>query len=275
MSSDDSESYVIVHRSYDPIQTDMVGDLLRENGIAARVLGTRHGAVIGVAQNILQMHIEVPRSQAGQATDFLEAFFDGHGEELLEEHAGIAPDDDGDGDSGDDDELGASQDEHIAAALAGDGELASARAVRGGDLAHVRPLFAAGASLLLGFLGGGHLYCRRHFTAAVIVAGHVIAFTTMMAPRSDTLSSRWDSFFIGFTMALTLVLLDLVVSQWTVRETRRGVRATVARQIRAGALMVAVAGGVGWTVGPRVPEPEPTEEPDSSIIHAPRSHSYQ
>ena len=295
MASDSSEPYVIVHRSYDPIQTDMIGELLRENGIAARVLGTRHGAVIGVAQNILQMHIEVPRSQAGQATDFLEAFFDGDGEELLREHAGLSPDsmedsmDDGtDGDDDDDREdgdhggRGTVDDEldipDIAAALASDGELASARANRAGDLTHVRPLFAAGASLLLGFLAGAHLYCRRHVTAGVIVAGHMYAFVTMMAPNETTLSSRWDSFFIGFTMSLTLVALDLVIGQLVVRETRRGVRATIGRQLWAGALMVAVAGGVGSFIGPRVPEPERTPEnraaPDTGI-HAPSSYSFE
>jgi hypothetical protein len=81
-----TESFVIIHRSYDPVQADILGQLLRENGIYARVLGTRHGAVIGVSQNILQVHIEVPHSQAGEATDFLEDFFQTDGEQLLREY---------------------------------------------------------------------------------------------------------------------------------------------------------------------------------------------
>lgn len=89
-----SEKLVTVHRSSDPIQVDMLGALLRANGIAARVLGTRHGAAIGVSQHILELHIEVPQSQAGEATDFLEAFFGGDGAALLAEHAGMDAEDD-------------------------------------------------------------------------------------------------------------------------------------------------------------------------------------
>ena len=70
-----SEPFVIIHRTYDPIQADLLGDLLRDAGMAARVVGTRSGASIGVGQNIIEVHIAVPRTQAGQATDFLEAFF--------------------------------------------------------------------------------------------------------------------------------------------------------------------------------------------------------
>ena len=69
-----SDPFVIVHRTFDPIQADLVGDLLRDAGIAARVVGTRSGASIGVGQVIMEVHIAVPRSQAGQATDFLEEF---------------------------------------------------------------------------------------------------------------------------------------------------------------------------------------------------------
>ena len=50
-----SEKRVIVYRTSDPIQADMLGALLRENGIAACVLGTRHGAAIGVGQHILDL----------------------------------------------------------------------------------------------------------------------------------------------------------------------------------------------------------------------------
>src|SRR5262245_21573586 len=78
-----AERFVIVHRSYDPIQAEFLGELLRENHIAARVIGTRSAALIGVGPNAMQLHIEVPASQAGAATDFLEAFLAERGEELL------------------------------------------------------------------------------------------------------------------------------------------------------------------------------------------------
>ena len=97
-----AEKRVIVYRTTDPIQADMLGALLRENGIAACVLGTRHGAAIGVSQHILELTIEVPQAQAGPATDFLEAFFDSDGAALLAEHAGFAPEAEDDGEDGED-----------------------------------------------------------------------------------------------------------------------------------------------------------------------------
>jgi hypothetical protein len=69
------ERFVIVHRTTDPIQAELLGQLLRGGGLTARVVGTRSAASIGVGQHIVEIHISVPESEAGQATDFLEAHF--------------------------------------------------------------------------------------------------------------------------------------------------------------------------------------------------------
>jgi hypothetical protein len=142
-----SEPFVIVHRTYDPIQADLVGDLLRDAGIAARVVGTRSGAAIGVGQNILEVHIAVPQSQAGQATDFLEAFLSA------------------DASGGDD-----------AAAGDDDDEPEDAAAPR-----ELRPMFAAGSAFLT--FGVGHLYARRPWTAAALATGQAVAMYFLFAGR--------------------------------------------------------------------------------------------
>lgn len=159
--------YVTVHRTYDPLQADILGDLLRENGIAARVLGTRHGAVIGVGQNILQLHIEVPADQAGVATDFVESFLRGDG---------LAHDEDEDEDE--------------------DGDEAP-----GADRARPRsPLLAAGSVLLL--FGGGHLYAQRYWIAAVLAVGQVMAFVRL-ASHSWSVAASGAAMF---TLVLVLDL---------------------------------------------------------------------
>jgi hypothetical protein len=218
-----SENYVIVCRTYDAVQADMLGDLLRENGIAARVLGTRHGALIGVGQNILQMHIEVPQSQAGEATDFLEAFFQGEGAELLHEATGFE----------------------------GDEEPAEpgVAAPAGGARKALRPLFAAGLALMASAIGGGHLYGRRPFTALLIAAGHVMALASII-------SLEWKAVATGLAMYLTLLALDLAGSQVAVRAYNRGVSVSPLRQLVTGAIFLALAGAAGGLVGPRIPEPE-------------------
>lgn len=70
-----TEPFVIVHRTFDPIEADLLADLLRDAGLSPRVVGTRSGAAIGVGQNILEVQLAVPQSHAGEASDFLEAYF--------------------------------------------------------------------------------------------------------------------------------------------------------------------------------------------------------
>src|SRR6185436_19651167 len=138
-----SERFVIVHRTYDPIQADLLGDLMRDAGLAVRVTGTRSGAAIGVGQNILEVSIAVPADQAGEATDFLEAYFAGQpveGPEMPE-----MPEVDDDGDEEADDSLERP----------------------------LRPLFAAGSAFIT--FGVGHLYARRPWTAAALAAGQAVA----------------------------------------------------------------------------------------------------
>lgn len=237
-----TETYVIVHRSYDPVQADMLGDLLRENGIAARVLGTRHGAVIGVGQNILQMHIEVPQSQAGEATDFLEAFFEGRGDELLRDEAGLEVPWDSEDEDADDRDAGA--DEPGTAAATGPR----------------RPLFAAGLALVLGVVGGGHWYARRPWTASLLAAGQLAALVNIASPR-------WESVATGLVMFATILAIDLLGGQLSVRAHNRGVRASPLRQLMTGACFLALAGAVGSVAGPRIPEPDWEQR---SQVHVPR-----
>lgn len=138
-----SERFVIVHRTYDPIQADLLGDLLRDAGLAARVTGTRSGAAIGVGQNILEVSIAVPADQAGEATDFLEAYF--AGDTVSDE-----PEEPGE----------------------------DADAVEAAERP-LRPLFAAGSAFIT--FGVGHLYARRPWTAAALAAGQAVAIYFLVA----------------------------------------------------------------------------------------------
>ena len=228
-----TEKYVIIHRTHDPLQADLLGDLLRENGIAARVLGTRHGAAIGVGQNILQQHIEVPQSQAGVATDFIESYFESDGAELLRDQLGL--DDEPEDEDADADE----------ARTAG----------KAGAAVPLRPLFAGAATSLL--FGGSHLYARRPWTALVLAAGQVMALANLR-------SMQWHTVATGLVMFLTILLIDLCGGQVAVRGYNRvfrrdapaGARVSPVRQLALGALFVALAGSLGALIGPHMPAPE-------------------
>jgi hypothetical protein len=54
---------------------------------------------------------------------------------------------------------------------------------------------------------------------------------------------------------MALLLLDLVGGQLGVRAYNRGVRRSAVSQVAAGAVIVAVAGGVGMVIGSHLPVP--------------------
>ncbi len=214
-----SERFVIVHRTYDPLQADLLGDLLRDAGMAARVTGTRSGAAIGVAQNILEVHIAVPEAQAGEATDFLEAYFAGEGS------GESSPDDpEVDGEDDADEEEGA-----------GAGERP------------LRPLFAAGSAFIT--FGVGHLYARRPWTAAALAAGQVVAIYFLVAGQ------RWDDWTIGATMLVSCIAIDLVGSIVAVRSYNAGVRRGGLFQTGVGLAYASAAMGLALAVGPALADP--------------------
>src|SRR5205823_2190150 len=65
--------YVTVHRSYDPLFAEMLGDLLRQEGIDARVLGSQASSLFGAAQSFLQTRIDVPADDASRSAELIAA----------------------------------------------------------------------------------------------------------------------------------------------------------------------------------------------------------
>ena len=212
-----SERFVIVHRTYDPIQADMLGELLRDAGLAARVTGTRSGALIGVAQNILEVHIAVPESQAGPATDFLEEYFASAGTadagvpaEALEPGEDAAEDD-------------------------------------RPDPAPLRPLLAAGTAFLT--FGVGHLYARRPGTAIALLVGQIVAMGFLFA------GDGWKEWTFGVAALGGIVACDVVGAVVAVRAHRSGVRRGRTWQAIAGALYVAGALVIAAVITPPLIDP--------------------
>ncbi len=138
-----SEHFITVHRTDDPVELEMLEDLLRQEGLRARGIGTRHGALIGVAQAVLALRIEVPEHQADRARELVTVALGGD---------------------------------------AAEGE-ASARGPRARlapqpGLGHLSPLIAAGVVLV--FPGACHLYARRPRRAAVIAALEIVGFVGLL-----------------------------------------------------------------------------------------------
>lgn len=215
------DRYVIVHRSYDPIQAELLGELLRDADVSARVTGTRSGAMIGVGQNILEVQIAVPSDQAGQATDFLEAYFS---DEAFAAADQLDAGDEADEQPGDEDEAEAAADRPV------------------------RPLLAAGSAFLT--FGVGHMYARRPATGVALLLGQLVAMRLLFA------GDGWSDWTIGLTALGGIVLFDLVGSVLAARAYGRGVRRGQAYQAGLGTLYVAVSLGLAVLVGPRLTDPK-------------------
>jgi hypothetical protein len=195
-----AEPFVIVHRSFDTVQAEMLGDVLRDAGVAARVVGTRSGASIGMGQVAFHVHISVPGSQAGQATELLEAFLGADGAELLRAEGELPDDAD---------------------------EAEDAPAPRETPR---RVFIAIGVGLLMPF-GGAHLYARRPWTAALILAGQLNAMRYLGGEAAQLATAA--------IMAGLLAFADIVGAVIAVRAGRRGVRRGPLHQLGVGIAIVA------------------------------------
>lgn len=140
-----ADSYVTVHKTNDPIEAEMLEELLRDSGLDVRLLGTRNAALLGAAQHIMKLRLEVPAEQEEQAKELLKAYT-AKGEP-----------------SGEQPEVQVSADEEA--------DWARHRE----RLSHVK---AAGATVVI--FGGSHMYARRPYTSLFIALGQLLAFAGLL-----------------------------------------------------------------------------------------------
>jgi hypothetical protein len=145
------DEFQAIHRTSDPIEAEILADLLSQSGIDARVIGTRHGALIGVAQHILALRVEVPAAQAKDACEIVDAY--------LAEHK-AAP----------------GEETEPELSVGDDGEPEGPRPLRRVLAAGITPIFP----------GGGHFYARRPAAGFVAMLGYLGALSTLVgAPERD------------------------------------------------------------------------------------------
>lgn len=80
-----TENYQTVHECSDPIEGEMLEDILTQNGLSPRLLGTRMASLVGAAQHIFTLKLEVPESQVKQAEEQIRAFLDYRAEDSKED----------------------------------------------------------------------------------------------------------------------------------------------------------------------------------------------
>src|SRR5262245_53860384 len=145
--SDAHDDLTTIHRTTDPAEGEMLVEVLRREGVPARLVRTG-SAIIGAAPHIFETRIEVPSASAETARQLIA--------DLVYTGAAEAAD------------LGGS---------GGDGEGEGAGAAP--PLSRRRPMMAAGVAVFIPT--GGHLYARRPWTSAVLGAGLIAAVALMIA----------------------------------------------------------------------------------------------
>ena len=68
------EKFVVLERNMGSHQLKMLTDILREEGINARGIGSMSGAAIGVGEVIMGGRLEVPESQEAEARELFEHY---------------------------------------------------------------------------------------------------------------------------------------------------------------------------------------------------------
>jgi hypothetical protein len=139
------DGYVTVHKTSDPVEAEMLEELLRDGGLDVRLLGTRNAALLGAAQHIMSLRLEVPAEQQEQAQELLKAYT-AKGE------------------------LSAEQPE-VTASTEEEKDWAQHRE----RLSHVK---AGGATIVI--FGGSHMYARRPYTSLFLALGQLLALAGLL-----------------------------------------------------------------------------------------------
>jgi len=207
--------YVTVHRTYDPIGAEMLGDLLQQEGIDARVLGSHASAIFGAAQSFLQVRIEVPAADAARARELIVAF--------------------------------------VAAGEAGQSDVDASEsepALRPPILVpevqppvHLSWVRALGIAPLIP--GGGHFVARRAIVGGAVLLAQLVAVAAMVSGSAREATA-------GALTAAGLLLFDAVGGVLAVRAYNRGARASHVRQMVTALAALFGLGATGAALAPRV-----------------------
>jgi hypothetical protein len=206
-----ADDFTRVHETTDPVEAEMLLDLLRQEGFDARLIGTRSAALIGASPAILPLRIEVPAEDAEEARACVKAVLDGGQVEA--------------GEGGEDGADGEVEEPEV------EREAASANGGRRSLL------LAAGCTFVLP--GGCHFYAGRPWSGAILAVGFVAALGFALLAAGER-----DATMLAALVMPALLACDLAAGLAAVRATNRGVRSSRARQIARGVVLVLVAGAL-------------------------------
>lgn len=227
-----TDELVVIHQTADPVEAEMIEEILVEEGIDVRLGGPRNAALLGVAAHIVPLRVEVPRHAAERASELIDALLAPKQPVDAAEHGSESRAEDG-----------------------GGGEQPAEATIP-----HRRSrALTAGAALVLP--GASHMVAGRPWAGLVVLAGFAAAFWFLL--RSG---GRQDEVNAATLTMVLLVASDMLGGLRALRATEQGVVSPRLRQLGRGAVLVGVASALGITIGPRLPEPEPERDPELDLL---------
>ena len=248
-----SEKFHVVYRSTNPVEAEIIENVLREEGFAPRLIGTRTAALIGVSDLILKLRIEVSESEFKDALELVQTLQKSGELDPVAEKEPDAGDYDADDDAADGGEMFSSplHNERRNGALAVDDDSDFDDA--GGKAVPVkRRIVAAGISFV--FPGGAHFYLGRKLTGTALLCYLLAGFVLLFKGESEA----GAIFFTG------AILMDLLITQLTFPKPDSMKRMPLATQLVLAIFTGAILAGIGYLLMP--PPWHPTVPSQSEMV---------
>jgi len=201
------DGYVAIHRTTDVAEGELMAEMLRREGIAARFHRVS-SSLIGVPMFLIEMTVDVPIDSEARARAVLHDL-----EYVGADGAAKSEEEEGGGDEADDGAPGEP-------------------AVSGR-----KPVLAAGFAFFVP--GGGHLYARRPWTTLVLTLGVLVGFAIAIATRGAFLLE------LAVSIWLAVIGCDAVAGIRAVRAGNRGEQRPRGAQLSFGIRLLGLAIVIG------------------------------
>jgi hypothetical protein len=176
--ANDDDRFVTLRIARDPVEAEMLRDVLEQEGIPATTQGAMHAQLLGAAGGVLSVPLQVPASMLEEARQIIDAL-DNFDALLPDGDDGIAvPADEMDRRQERLEQLEDGQTTGVGPYRAGPSELESSER---GDTPDRRRKLVAGAVALILTFGSGHFYARDHRTGLVLALSELLALIVLLS----------------------------------------------------------------------------------------------
>jgi hypothetical protein len=236
-----SEHFTAVYRSINPVEAEIIENMLREEGFTAHLIGTRTGALIGVSDFILKLRIEVPEAESEAAAALVQDLLNSEKISDVTEDA-----EDGAEDHLESETHGTADNPYARDFASNTVAMDDTDDGRESDAPEKRRIraFAGMASIL--FPGGAHIYLHRYLMAMALIFYFMSGAFLLVSGHGE----------MGTVFMIGAYIMDLLVSQMTFPSPKRSEPISTCMQFVFALLIGIILAGTGYVLTP-VPNRNP------------------